>query len=209
MSKPIILVGLGGHAGVLLDLIHLLGLEVIGGTDLEPNAKLGIVYLGGDHAIERHRAETVRLVNCLGSNRNPLPRKRLYERFKELGYSFATLVHPKAVIAKTAVLEEGVQVMAGTIVQPYAQIGRNTILNTRSSVDHDCLIGEHCHIAPGVSLSGNVTLGDCSHVGTGASVIQGVRLGPECLVAAGACVTRSYPESGTKLYGVPARPRSG
>jgi acetyltransferase-like isoleucine patch superfamily enzyme len=54
------------------------------------------------------------------------------------------------------------------------------------------------HIAPGVTLSGNVGIGDRTHVGTAAIIIQSVRVGEDCLVPAGALVTRDVPD-GTRL----------
>ena len=68
----------------------------------------------------------------------------------------------------------------------------------------DCTIGDHVHIAPGVTLSGDVSVGACSHLGTGATVIQGVSIGSGCLVAAGAVVTKDIAD-GEKVRGVPAR----
>ncbi|MFN9911407.1 MAG: hypothetical protein ACK53L_02415, partial [Pirellulaceae bacterium] len=59
------------------------------------------------------------------------------------------------------------------MIQPGAQIGPHSIINTAASVDHDGDIGCFCHIGPGATLSGNVRLGDGSHLGTGCALIQG------------------------------------
>jgi UDP-perosamine 4-acetyltransferase len=101
-------------------------------------------------------------------------------------------------------LGEGVQIMAGTVVQPGSKIGDNTILNTRSSVDHDCEIGAHVHIAPGVTLSGGVRVHDDAHIGAGAVLIQGVEVGASSLVAAGSVVIHAVPAN-TRVAGMPAR----
>jgi len=83
-------------------------------------------------------------------------------------------------------------------------IGVNAIINTRASVDHDCVIGGHVHIAPGVVLGGGITIGVGSHIGAGSSVIQNIRIGENALVAAGASVVTDFPD-GANIAGVPAK----
>jgi UDP-perosamine 4-acetyltransferase len=77
-------------------------------------------------------------------------------------------------------------------------------VNTSSSIDHDCRIGAHVHVAPGVTLSGGVEVGDGTHIGTGACVIQRIRIASHCFVAAGAVVVRDVAMN-AKVAGVPAR----
>ena len=146
----------------------------------------------------------LRLVNAIGSVGRPDARKRVYESFKAQGYSFATVIHPSAVIASDARLGEGAQVMAGAVIQPSCSIGENTIVNTRASVDHDCELGDYVHIGPGATLAGSVTVGDCTLIGVGASVIPGLIIGAESIVGAGAVIIRDVP-SNTTVVGNPAR----
>src|SRR5688572_25334734 len=54
------------------------------------------------------------------------------------GFELATIVHPSAVIASSVVIGDGSFVAAGTVVNAGTTIGRAVIVNTRSSVDHDC-----------------------------------------------------------------------
>jgi UDP-perosamine 4-acetyltransferase len=210
-SRPIIVVGCGGHAVVLIEALRASGADILAAADND-KAKLGtsiagIRIFGGDEAVLReHPAATVRLVNGVGSTGNPEVRRALFERFKRAGYDFATIVHPSAVIASDAELAEGVQIMAGAVIQPRCRIGANSIINTRAGIDHDARIGEHVHVAPGATVCGDVTLGAACHVGAGATVIQGVRLAPGCIVGAGAVVLGSFEEPAI-LCGVPATPR--
>ena len=193
MSGPVIVIGGGGHAAVVVDALLLAGFEVAGLCDprLEPGA-LGpsqVAVLGGDDALDGWSPETTLLANGLGSTRSTEGRRELFERLKNAGFRFATFIHPSAVVAKEVKLGEGAQVMAGAVVQPGTVLGRNTIVNTRASVDHHCVIGDHAHIAPGATLSGGVRIGEGSQIGTGASIVQGIRIGRDALVCAGAVVT--------------------
>lgn len=208
MNYPVIILGAGGHAKVLIDALRLRSVEVLGLTDADPGKKgqllLGVSVIGSDEEIAKYPAETVRLVNGLGSVGVGPNRGRLFERFKSDGYQFANVIHPSAIIAPDVILSEGVQIMAGAIVQTGSRIGNNVIINTRAAVDHDCHVGDHAHISPGVTFSGGVLVGENTHVGTGATVIQNIRIGCNCLVAAGAVVVRDVPD-GAKVVGVPAR----
>jgi UDP-perosamine 4-acetyltransferase len=207
-ASVVVVIGAGGHAGVLLDVLGRCGIAVAGLTDADAgkHGKLlaGVRVLGGDEVLDRHPPASTILVNAMGSTESMSLRQEVYERLRKDGYRFLTLVHPSAVVALDAVLGEGVQVMAGAIVQPGAKVGANSIVNTGAQVDHDCRIGAHVHLAPGVVLSGTVTVGDATHVGTAAAVVQGLRVGRGCLVAAGAVVTEDVAD-GERVAGVPAR----
>lgn len=208
MSLPIIVLGAGGHARVLIDALLAASAPVAGVVDPDPalsgTSVLGVPVLGGDAAVGNYAPSEIRLVNGVGSVGLPALRQKLYERFSALGYQFASVIHPSAVVARDVELAAGVQIMAGAVLQTGCRIGVNSIVNTRASVDHDCSVGAHVHIAPGVTLSGGVQLGNCVHIGTGATLIQGVCVGPHCLIAAGAVVVGDL-SAGARVRGVPAK----
>lgn len=204
--KPVIILGSGGHARVLLGMLRRLEIEIVGIVD--PNRSAGSDYLGtrilgGDTEVMNYSNRQIELVNGVGS----LPgdkglRRKLYERFAEAGYRFKTVIDPTAFVADDAVLAEGVQVMAGSIIQAGASLGENSIINSGAIIEHDCRIGCHAHLAPGAVLSGSVEVGDNVHIGTGATVIQCIGIGDDCVIGAGSVVTRSV-GSGQIVY--PAR----
>lgn len=208
MSLPVIVLGAGGHAKVLVDTLQRSGQTVLGLADanaaLRGSRVLDVEVLGGDEFVLQHRPDAVLLVNGIGSVDSMQLRSSVYDRFKQQGYEFATVIHPSAAIGSEVALGEGVQVLAGAVIQPGTIIGEDSILNTRASVDHDCRIGAHVHLAPGVVVSGGVTIGDGTHIGTGATVIQGVTIGAGCLVAAGAVVIADV-SAQSRVAGVPAR----
>lgn len=205
---PIILLGAGGHTKVLIDALRLQSVEILGIVDVDPNKKglelMGVPIIGSDEEVMKYPPQKIRLINGIGSVRVSSLRRQLFESFKCKGYQFENVIHPSAIIANEVILSEGVQIMAGVIIQAGCQIGVNTIINTGALVDHDCLIGRHVHIAPGVVLSGGVVVEESAHIGTGAVIIQGVRAGANSLVAAGAVVTRNV-LSDVTVAGVPAR----
>jgi UDP-perosamine 4-acetyltransferase len=206
-SKKVLVLGAGGHANVLLDILLFQELPVLGFVtpDVGAFARLSsFPILGDDEAVSAFAPQDVVLVNGLGTIGVPGRRMTIFEKFKLLGYSFLTLVHHSAVVGRNVELKEGVQIMAGAVIQAGSCIGENSLINTRASVDHDCVVGKHVHIAPGATLSGSVSIGDFAHIGTGANLIQGVKVGQSCLVGAGALVIRDV-ESSQMVLGVPAK----
>jgi sugar O-acyltransferase (sialic acid O-acetyltransferase NeuD family) len=210
MTVPVIIIGAGGHARVLISSLKALRREIIGilhpDVTLIGQAIVGIPVIGNDDKILEYSPDSIEVVNGIGSVSSTKKRQEIYAKFKKDGYSFATIIHPAATIMEDVKLGEGVQIMAGAIVQTGCVIGDNAIINTGAIVDHDCIIGEHVHIAPGAVLSGGVHIGDSAHVGTSAIIIQGIHIGQTTVVGAGSVVVDNIPE-GIKVVGVPARER--
>lgn len=206
-SKPVILLGAGGHAKVLLDILleqnaEIVGIAEKGGVE-RPTDLFGVPIIGSDSDVERYSPREIELVNGIGSIGSTALRKRVYEKFKVLGYRFRQVIHPGAVVSRRTELGEGVQIMAGAVVNIGTRIGEDAIINTNASVDHDCLIGAHVHIAPGVTLSGGVKVGEGSHIGTGASVVQGKEISVNVIVGAGAVVVNNI-KAEKIVCGIPA-----
>lgn len=206
--KPLIILGAGGHAKVVLDLISDLSdlaVEAIVAPEISRDPLFAnITLLPSDQHVLEYPNDSVMLINGIGSIGVSEKRRRIYEYYKDRGYVFHILKHNSAIVSRSAALHEGTQIMAGCVIQTGCSIGVNSIINTRSSIDHDCSIGDHVHVAPGVTLSGGVTVGSGSHIGTGATVIQGITIGANVTVAAGAVVITNIVDNSI-VKGVPAR----
>lgn len=194
-AAPLVLLGAGGHAKVVLALARAAGRQVVGVCDpvltRDGVARWrDIPVLGGDDALDRIDPQAVHLANGVGQLPRSTARRDLYARLAARGFRFPALVHPSAWIDDSVVLADGVQVMAGAIVQPDCTLDENTVVNTRASVDHDCHVGAHVHIAPAACLCGGVRVGVGAFVGAGATVLPAISIGEEAIVAAGATLAR-------------------
>ncbi|MDD4966483.1 acetyltransferase [Halothiobacillus sp.] len=210
MTKPFIILGTGGHAAVIRDLIECLGHEVAGVLTPEFSAGShwqGLPVLGADDFLDQPSAADY--VYALGVGLMPNQaclRSTLYVELMTKGLEVPTLVHPSAVVARSVHLGQGVQILAGVVVQAQAVIGDNVLINTRASLDHHCHLGAHSHVAPGAVLCGGVSAGERVFVGAGAIVIQGVEIGSRAEVGAGATLLRSLPAD-TRF--IPGHPHQG
>lgn len=207
-NLPVYVIGAGGHAKVVVDILLCMGCKPSGITDADPanagSSILGVPVIGDDSVLEDMDPSSIRLVLGIGAIKANSPRSKICAGFAEKGYQFATIIHPTAIIGHEVVIDEGAQIMSGVVIHPGAHIGSGAIINFGARIDHDCVIGAFSHIAPGVTLSGNTRIGANAHVGTGASIIQGITIGDGALVAAGACVVRDV-EPGARVAGVPAK----
>lgn len=207
-NKPVIIIGAGGHAKVLISTLKALERKIIGvlNADVLSTGQTvnGIIILGNDDKVKDYATDAVELVNGIGSIAEPVKRTEIFLKFKTEGYTFARVIHPAAAIIDGLEIGEGVQIMAGAIVQTGCDISPNVIINTGAIVEHDCKIGAHVHIASGAVISGGVKIGAMSHIGTGATIVQGVKVGDNVVVGAGAVVTRNIP-NGKKVVGNPAK----
>lgn len=198
-NKPIILLGAGGHASVLMEIIRQTQQTIIGiitkdGPPFRPIFK-GIPFWLSDEKIFSYFPEEIELVNGLGALPGNLAREKIYSYFSGKGYKFASVISPQAYISTFSTIGEGAQIMASSTIQVGVSIGENSIINTGAIVEHDCMIGSHNHIAPGAVLSGGVITQQRVHVGTGANIIQNIDIGEDCIIAAGATVNKSLPKN--------------
>lgn len=206
----VVVLGAGGHARVLLSLLKMLNREVRAVLDDNPalhGTRIGasdIPILGALEAVKKYEPNMVELVNAIGSAHRPTARQAAYDTYAAAGYAFAILAHPDATVAPEATLEQGVQVMASATLQANAVLRANTLINTGVCIDHDTIIGQHTHVAPGATICGGVTIGQGCHIGAGATVVQGVSIGQGVVVGAGATVLHDIPDQDI-VIGTPAR----
>jgi UDP-perosamine 4-acetyltransferase len=200
-----VIIGAGGHAKVAIELLRAGGDHKIAGLiDQDPAGSpiLGLSVLGTDADLPRLRREGISHAFVgIGDN---LRRLQIGRYLRQIGFETVNAISPAAVVSDTAKLGCGIAVMAGAVINAEARIDDFSIINTSSSVDHDCWIAEGAHVAPGCSIAGNVKIGRLTFVGTGATVIPRITIGENVLIGAGACVIRDVPDD-ARAWGVPAK----
>jgi len=196
MSRPLgyLIIGGGGHASALAEILlkqgkKLVGIvapEIIAGQDIFKT----IPHFKNDDDVLRFDKQEVMLVNGIGAMPRQNLRERLYHYYIQHGYQFATVIAESALVSEFAQLAHGVQVMNNAVINIGTRIGENSIINTSSTIDHDCTIGAQCHMAPGVTMSGQVTVDNNVHIGTGANIINNIVIERNVIISVGANVTK-------------------
>lgn len=190
-NRKVVMIGWGGHAKVLKDVLDANETTVAAVVAPEvPKSVRADRYHSDDEFMSACNPSEVILVNAVGSLPGSTVRRNIFDTYKQVGFEFLTIVSEGAMLSPSVILEEGVQVMPGCIIQAEARIGANSIINTGSIIEHDCFIGSDCHIAPKVALSGEVSVGENTHIGIGAVIAQGVKIANNVTIGAGASVVR-------------------
>jgi sugar O-acyltransferase (sialic acid O-acetyltransferase NeuD family) len=207
-ANPIVVIGGGGHAKVVISILRKLKRHrILGYTDLKDNGVLvGVPYLGSDSelealAVERSKVNAVLAVGQVGLGKQ---RHALWTKLDSLALSFPLIVSPDAIVNEEVSGGEGAVVMDGVVINSGAKIGLGAIVNTNSTIEHDVVLEDWVHVAPGATISGGVTVGRFSMIGAGATIIEGKKIAAGCLVGAGATVVRDLTEPGVYV-GSPAR----
>lgn len=207
--KPLVLIGGGGHASVLADILLGQGRDivaVISPDDLSSRAVFtGLVHLTQDEEVKRFSPESVHLVNGIGMLPRSMLRQRVNQQFLELGYQFETVIASDAHVSRFATIHSGAQILSGARVQTGAVIGEHTIVNSGALVEHDCQIGAYNHIAPHATLCGGISSEELVFIGAGAVICPGLSLGRKCIVGAGVTIRRDVLAGITAVTEVKAR----
>ncbi|MEC0106220.1 acetyltransferase [Paenibacillus taichungensis] len=201
----IIIFGTGGHAKVVLDAARAAQHNICGVVDDRWSLPIwrDVPHLGNrlnlpDIVGKYLNAAWIVAIGDAGI------RREVVTQLEKLGVVFAVVIHPTAVLGTGVQVGSGSIVMAGTILQADVHVGRHAIINTASTVDHDCQISDYVHLSPGVHLAGNVCVEEAAHLGIGACSIPGVRIGRYSTVGAGAVVIEDIP-SDVVAVGCPAK----
>jgi len=121
-----------------------------------------------------------------------------------LGYRAIAYVSPRASVAEGFVAPPNTFIMEHNTVQPFVQIGRDTILWSGNHIGHHSIIGENVFISSHVVISGGVTVGDNSFIGVNATLRDNIRIGSHNIIGAGALILKDtedyavFPGHGTE-----------
>ena len=202
--RDLVIIGAGGHGRVIADIAQKLGTYATISFLDDGNAKetMGLPIVGITSDVEKY-VDTADIFVAIGNSK---VRGGFIERLLAMGANVPTLIHPSAIIGTCVEIGVGTAIMAGAVINPCSKLGKGVILNTCSSIDHDCSIGDYCHIAVGVHVAGTVSLGDNVWLGAGVTIKNNVNICADCVIGAGAVAVKDITESGTYI-GVPAKMR--
>ncbi|WP_312900830.1 acetyltransferase [Chryseobacterium taichungense] len=189
------LYGASGHGKVVAEVAEESGYNIEAYIDMNLSKNELLNYTVHHNPPSKH----IDVVVSIGNNKI---RKNIVE--ENTLFNYITLIHPKSSVSKRAHIEEGTVVMAGVTINASVNIGKHCILNTNSSIDHDCVLEDFVHISPNAALGGSVYVGEGTHVGIGACIIQGIRIGKWCTIGAGAVIINDIPD-GSTVVGNPGK----
>ena len=198
-TKNVVIIGAGGHAKVVADIVLKNGDRIVGFLDggHPKGAFVGYPILGSDSDYKKF--EDCYFIIAIG---NAKVRERIALSMGDV--KWYTAIHPSAIISKIdTTIGEGTVVMANTTINSGAHIGNHCIINSNSTVEHDNIIDDYVHISVGAKVAGTVCIGKRTWVGIGATISNNLTVCHDCMIGAGAVVVKDIAKEGTYI-GVPA-----
>lgn len=202
LKKPVAIVGYSGHAYVIIDILLSSGRLVTAYCDQEEKTlnPYHLEYLGKEGEII-NKLRNYDFFACVGHNGI---REKIHTQLSQYLGNPINAIHPSAIISASVKMGDGIMIAANATLNPLVEIGQGVICNTSCSIDHECVIGDFSHIAPGAVLCGNVLVGRGTFVGANSVIRQGIKIGNNVTIGAGTVVVKDIPDNST-VIGNPAR----
>lgn len=200
--KTIAILGASGHGKVVADIAEKCGYDTV--TFFDDNRKDNLEHWkvsGNFQDLIRRVGEFDSVAVAIGNNQ---ARQEKILQLKTAGAHLPRLIDPSAIISRYCQIGDGTVICAGAVLSSFVKIGVGCIINTSSSIDHDCVLEDYVHISPGAHLAGNVNIGKLTWIGIGASVIQLIDIGENAIIGANSTVIKSIPSNVTAI-GSPTR----
>lgn len=207
--KKIILLGCGGHAKSIVDVIESKGIYKIVGFIGKDEDK-SFIYrdykvIGSDQDLDFiYGSGVANAFVSIGFMGEGKIRNNLYEQIKHIGFNIPSIIDDTAVISADAIIGEGTFVGKNAVVNSDSVVGKMSIINTAAIVEHDCNVGDFSHISVSTVLCGNVCVGSNSFIGANSTIIQGKKLGNNVIVGAGSTVLTDLSDN-KRVFGIVKR----
>ena len=190
--KKIVILGAGGHAHVVADIVKAEGNSVVAFLDdnLEQQDCAGPI---SDYS----KYQDCEFIIGIGNN-------DIREKLSCLNLKWHTAIHPSAIISDSVKIGKGTVVMPNAVINARSFIGKHCIINTGAIIEHDNAIEDYSHISVGANLGGTVSIGKKCWIGIGATIINNIDICDDVFIGAGAAAVSNIKESGTYI-GIPAK----
>ena len=117
---------------------------------------------------------------------------------------YCTFIHPSCFVARSAEIGIGTIILAHSVVNAKARIGKFNTLVSGVTVGHDAVVGDYNLIATQAIIA-NVMMGYRNFVGINTTTNNKITIGDDCQIGMASNVVKDVP-SGTKCFGNPAKP---
>jgi sugar O-acyltransferase (sialic acid O-acetyltransferase NeuD family) len=202
-DSHIMIIGAGGHALEVLDLLQRKGFKNLSvyGEQIRSSAirEAFPTYTNLDEITPKLSSEPY---FCLGLGNSEF-RHRLFNFLTEAGGIYFPLLGENTIISLSAKLAE-VDVMDKCYLGPQTTVGRGTLINVGAQLHHEVKIGSFSVINPSAVLLGACQIGDFCSIGANATVLPGIKIGNNVTIGAGAVINKDIPDHVT-VVGVPGR----
>lgn len=159
----------------------------------------GYKTVGLSEAVRAFPPDTYRVIMAMGYNDLNRTREAMFVRLKAMGYGVEAYIHPDARVYTDRPLGDGCVVLPGAVIEPYAQVGANTMVWSNVTVAHHSSVGDHCWLGAGTVISGQAKVLHNTFLGVNCTVVNDVTVGEFNIIGAAAMISRSTAPSSVHL----------
>jgi sugar O-acyltransferase (sialic acid O-acetyltransferase NeuD family) len=187
MPKSAVIFGTGGFAEV----VHFYlekdsGYRVAGFTASATNVTeasfRGLPLVAFEEVERRFDPVDHEMFIAVGYARLNRVRQEFYEQAKSKGYRLLSYLSSRATHWGDTRLGRNVFVFEDNTLQPFVEIGDDTILWSGNHIGHHSSIGSHCFITSHVVISGYCRVGDHCFIGVNATIADSTRIGDRNII---------------------------
>lgn len=168
----IFIIGNGSHSKVVFSI-------------LKEEYSNAIIIIDYENIEDIKDKEKYKFIIAIGDN------KKRYEIANKYKLNYINAISSFSKIDKTVDLGYGNVICPGVVININTKIGNHNIINTNSSIDHDCVIKDFIHIAPHVCLCGNVKINTLSFIGANSTIVPKINIKPLTFIKANSLVKES------------------
>lgn len=192
--KNLIIIGCSGHAAEIVDYISYINSN-------SKNTKYNILgFLDNTESFYKHYVFKEKFLGNADKHivnndayyilaiGNMSIRRKVIDEYLLKGAKFETIIHPTALISKTAQIGKGSLIAHNVSIGPKASIGNFCVINSRSTIGHDSIIGENNFISPQVVVGGFAKVGNDNLFGTNSCLIPEIKIGNFNKIMAGMAI---------------------
>ena len=192
--KNIILIGAGGHANSVYDVIlstKKFRIEKLLDNKLYIKNSLGQKKIAKTNEFLKKNNIKKNLHLSFGSIYNL---KKRYELILKLNkkkiYNFPKIISPRSYVSKFTNILEGSIVMHNSFINYGTSISKHVVINTGSIIEHDVSIGENSHISTGVIVNGGVKIGKNCFIGSGSIIRENINIPDNSFIKMGSFIKK-------------------
>lgn len=201
MNNKAIIVGAFNE---IIELAEETGVHVVGLIDNEKKDTYHNYQVLSDDLNAANLSSSHKKVPLIITPDSPKTRAKLFNFYRQLGFSFISLISNNAKISNSAKIGIGIIIQDGVNVSSDVTINGFVKLNSLCNIMHNAIIGDFTTVAPNAVVLGYVKIGKYCYIGANATILQNISIGDNVIIGAGAVITKNV-GSNKIMIGNPAR----
>jgi len=190
--KTVAIIGGGGLAKEIIEVVEILGYEVYG-IFAQEKTDIQYPYKGYLNELIKSRSKFSGAILAIGAYnlKTNKARNNILSFLKLHNIEQISIISPFARIGKGVEVGKGVYIGHNSVIAVDAKIGDSVSINTGSFIGHDTIIFPNSVIGPNVFIGGNCIIEKDVTIAASSNILQGIRVGANSTVGISSLVLKT------------------